>query len=182
LIVTAGAWAAQMLRDLSLPLTVRRKSLFWFDAPGAQCDVATGMPIYLFETLGGVFYGFPKLDARGVKVAEHTGGQEVTDPLTVDRNMLQFEQHSLENFLTHHLPAVSHRVTDHLVCLYTMSPDEHFIIDRHPRFSNVAFAAGLSGHGFKFAPVLGRALSELSLEGKSTLPIDFLSLKRLQSP
>jgi glycine/D-amino acid oxidase-like deaminating enzyme len=60
-----------------------------------------------------------------------------------------------------------------------MSPDEHFFVDRHPHFPNVAFAAGLSGHGFKFAPVLGRALADLVLNGGSLLPIDFLSLSRL---
>jgi glycine/D-amino acid oxidase-like deaminating enzyme len=59
-----------------------------------------------------------------------------------------------------------------------MSPDEHFIVDRHPRHSNVVFAAGLSGHGFKFAPVLGKALAELALDGGTLLPIGFLSLAR----
>ena len=69
-------------------------------------------------------------------------------------------------------------MTDHAVCLYTMSPDEHFIVDRHPAHANVVFAAGLSGHGFKFTPVLGRALADLALDGSTPLPIDFLSLKR----
>jgi len=59
-----------------------------------------------------------------------------------------------------------------------MSPDEHFIVNRHPQHSNVVFAAGLSGHGFKFTSVLGRALADLALDGGTDLPIDFLSLKR----
>jgi glycine/D-amino acid oxidase-like deaminating enzyme len=59
-----------------------------------------------------------------------------------------------------------------------MSPDEHFIVDRHPQHPNVVFAAGLSGHGFKFAPVLGCALADLALDGGTSLPIDFLSLAR----
>jgi glycine/D-amino acid oxidase-like deaminating enzyme len=59
-----------------------------------------------------------------------------------------------------------------------MSPDEHFIVDRHPADGRVAFAAGLSGHGFKFTPVLGQALAELVLNGRSELPLDFLSLRR----
>ena len=62
-----------------------------------------------------------------------------------------------------------------------MSPDEHFIVDRHPQHANVVFAAGLSGHGFKFAPVLGRALADLALDGGTELPIDFLSLARFAS-
>jgi glycine/D-amino acid oxidase-like deaminating enzyme len=59
-----------------------------------------------------------------------------------------------------------------------MTPDEHFIIDRHPNFENLVLAAGFSGHGFKFAPAIGEALAELAIDGKATLPIDFLSLKR----
>jgi sarcosine oxidase len=179
LVVTAGAWSTKMLAGLSLPLTVRRKSLIWFDAPSGDYDVNSGMPIYLFETLGGVFYGFPKLDLRGVKVGEHSGGVSLDDPLAVDRNVLPTEQQSLERFLRRHLPGVPTRITDHTVCLYTMSPDEHFLVDHHPRHPNVAFAAGLSGHGFKFAPVLGQALADLVLDRLSALPIDFLSLDRL---
>jgi len=62
--------------------------------------------------------------------------------------------------------------------MYTMSPDEHFVVDRHPELPNFVFAAGLSGHGFKFVPVLGRALADLALDGGTELPIEFLSLKR----
>jgi glycine/D-amino acid oxidase-like deaminating enzyme len=83
-----------------------------------------------------------------------------------------------QKFLRARLPGASARVTDHSVCLYTMSPDEHFIVDRHPACSNVVFAAGLSGHGFKFAPVLGRALADLALDGSTSLPIEFLSWAR----
>ena len=62
--------------------------------------------------------------------------------------------------------------------MYTMSPDEHFVVDRHPDDDRICFAAGLSGHGFKFAPVLGAALADLAVEGTTSLPIDFLRLDR----
>jgi monomeric sarcosine oxidase len=186
LIVTAGAWASRLLADLSVPLTVRRKSLFWFDAPTADYDVAglrraqpsRGFPVYLFELPHGVFYGFPKLEARGVKIAEHSGGRTVDDPLTVDRSIDAEEQRRLADVLAAHLPGVSSRVTDHVVCLYTMTPDEHFLVDRHPAHGNVVFAAGLSGHGFKFTSVLGHVLADLAVDGATDLPIDFLSLGR----
>jgi monomeric sarcosine oxidase len=187
LVVTAGAWATPILRDLSLRLTVLRKSLFWFDTTAPQYNATAGMPVYLFEFPSAhilpergndVFYGFPKLDARGVKVGEHTGGRVVEDPKLVDRAVDPLEQLAIESFLRAHLPGVSTRVIGHSVCLYTMSPDEHFIVDRHPAHPNVVFAVGLSGHGFKFAPVLGRALADLALDGQTLLPIDFLSLKR----
>jgi glycine/D-amino acid oxidase-like deaminating enzyme len=66
--------------------------------------------------------------------------------------------------------------------MYTRSPDEHFIVDRHPDWPHVVFAAGLSGHGFKFAPALARALADIILQGESKLPIDFLSLARFAEP
>ncbi len=178
LIVTAGAWAAKLLAELSLRLTVRRKSLFWFETNTSHYAAAGGFPAFLYELPTGIFYGFPQLDARGVKIGEHSGGREVSDPLSVDRQVDPFEQAAVVRFLSHYLPGASSRVTGHTVCLYTMSPDEHFIVDRHPQNSNVVFAAGLSGHGFKFAPVLGKALADLVLDGGTNLPIDFLSLSR----
>jgi sarcosine oxidase len=179
LVIAAGAWAGKLLADLNVSLVVRRKSLFWFETDDPKYDVAD-FPVFLFELPAGVFYGFPKLDARGVKVAEHTGGRIVEDPLAVDRNLDVGERQQLTNFLATHLPGVSHQVAHHVVCLYTMSPDENFIVDRHPQHANVVFAAGLSGHGFKFVPVLGRVLAELALDGGTKLPIDFLSLKRFR--
>jgi monomeric sarcosine oxidase len=180
LIIAAGAWAGRLLAELNVSFEVRRKSLFWFNTSATEYDVARGFPVFLFELPHGVFYGFPRLDARGVKVAEHTGGRVVNDPLVVDRSVDGIEQDRLRQFLSAHLPGVSTNVTDHAVCLYTMSPDENFIVDRHPAHANVVFAAGLSGHGFKFVPVLGRALAELALEGDTELPIEFLSLARLR--
>lgn len=179
LVISAGAWARTLLDDLKSDLEVRRKSLFWFETDVPEYDVAAGFPIFFFELPAGLFYGFPKVDARGVKLAEHSGGHTVADPLAVDRTVDAVEQRRLVEFTAAHLPGVSPRVSDHSVCLYTMSPDEHFIVDRHPRHANLVVAAGLSGHGFKFTPVLGRALAELAIDGRTDLPIGFLSLQRI---
>jgi glycine/D-amino acid oxidase-like deaminating enzyme len=167
--------------------------LFWFATNNPEYEVTTGFPVFLFEVpdhttssagelrTPSVFYGFPKIDDRGVKFAEHSGSRIVQDPLNVDRAIDPREQQRLISVLAEWLPGVTNRVTDHAVCMYTMSPDEHFIIDRHPAHASVVFAAGLSGHGFKFTPVLGRALADLALDGETELPIDFLSLERLLS-
>ena len=178
LIVASGAWAGSTLRGLPLELQVRRKSLFWFETASRQYDVAAGFPVYLFELPAGVFYGFPCLDGRSVKVAEHTGGAAIDDPANVNRSIDRDEQERLAAFLAAHLPEVLPWVADHAVCLYTTSPDEHFVVDRHPDQANVVFATGLSGHGFKFTPVLGRALADLALDGSTRLAIEFLSLRR----
>jgi sarcosine oxidase len=178
LVVTAGAWAGQWLAELGVPLTVRRKPVYWFEPQDDRFEADQGCPAYLFETPAGVFYGFPRIDEHGVKVAEHTGGETVADPLTVDRGDRVADREPLLRFTAAHLPGLTDRILGHNVCLYTMSPDEHFIVDRHPELPAVAFAAGLSGHGFKFAPVLGQALVELAIGGQSRLPVDFLSLSR----
>lgn len=180
LVVTAGAWAGRLLSDLNLELSVLRKSLFWFAAPDADYDVPSGLPVFLFELPHGVFYGFPKLDDRGLKIAEHSGGRAVEDPLTVDRTIDAEERRRLADVVAAHLPGVSQHVTGHVVCLYTMSPDENFMVDRHPAHPNIVFAAGLSGHGFKFSPALGRALADLALDGSTDLPTGFLSLDRFR--
>jgi glycine/D-amino acid oxidase-like deaminating enzyme len=123
----------------------------------------------------------PRIDARGVKVAEHSGGALVSDPTQLDRQEKEEDRRRTADFIAAHLPDLTTEPHDHAACMYTMSPDEHFIVDRHPECVDVVFAAGLSGHGFKFAPVLGAALVDLALEGGSSLQIEFLSLNRFRS-
>lgn len=179
LVVTAGAWAGTLLSGLGVRLEVRRKPLLWFAMRDACAHADAGFPCYLFELPTGVFYGFPAIDDRGLKAAEHTAGDVVADPLHVDRRLRDADRAPVEAFLQAHLPAGQTPCREHAVCLYTMSPDEHFIVDRHPQHDRVAFAAGLSGHGFKFAPALGAALADLAMNGATRLPIQFLSLNRL---
>jgi glycine/D-amino acid oxidase-like deaminating enzyme len=148
---------------------VLRKSMFWYAA-----ERHDSLPAFLFELPRGVTYGFPSVDAFGVKVAEHSGGLPVDDPLRAERGIDPAEQARVEAFLTAHVPGVSRTLTRHETCFYTMTPDGHFLLGRHPRWPQVVLAAGLSGHGFKFAPVLGEILADLALDGATRHPIGFL--------
>jgi monomeric sarcosine oxidase len=179
LVLCPGPWAADLVRLPAIPFTVLRKSVFWY-APTSGLDVAaaTALPAFAFDTPQGFFYGFPSLDARGLKVAEHTGGRVVADPLHVDRAIDPAEQATIEGWLAAHLPGVGGLRTAHEVCLYTMSPDHHFVVGLHPEHRQVAVAAGFSGHGFKFASVIGEALADLALAGATPLPTDFLGPTR----
>lgn len=182
LIVTAGPWSGPLLGPLGVGLKVVRKQVHWF-RPAAEAP-DRDVPTFLYELPQGVFYGCPDFESRGVKVAEHTGGAAVADPLAVDRALDRHEFERVSRFCRDCLPLATPELVGHNVCMYTMTADGHFIIDRHPESPQVTFVAGLSGHGFKFAPVLGEALAQLALDGGTTLPIGFLSCRRpaLASP
>jgi sarcosine oxidase len=180
LVLCPGAWATDLLQMPQVPLVVLRKSLFWYGPPAAAgtCFDAGTLPCFAFDTEAGFFYGFPRLDDRGVKLAEHTGGQAVADPLAVDRGVDPAEQDHIEQVITTHLPALGRDRCGHATCLYTMSPDAHFLLGPHSEHPQVAIAAGFSGHGFKFASVVGGILADLALTGATSAPIGFLAPTR----
>lgn len=182
LVLCPGAWATDLLRLPAIPFTVLRKSLFWYaPSAGLSATDAAALPAFAFDTLAGFFYGFPMLDGRGLKLAEHTGGRVVADPVAVDRRIDDAEQATIEGWLADHLPGVGRSRSAHEVCLYTMSPDHHFVVGLHPEHPQVAVAAGFSGHGFKFASVMGEALADLALTGATPLPAAFLSPGRFHA-
>ena len=178
LVITAGAWASDLLQTLRVPLHVLRKPLFWYRTQSSTYRLESGCPCFLFETLGGIFYGFPQSNELGVKLAEHTGGRIVDDPLQIDRTLDAADQQRIETCLANHLPGVSSECAAHAVCMYTMTPDGHFVVGPHPEHPQVSFAAGLSGHGFKFTSVLGEIMADLALDGKTQYPINFLAHQR----
>ena len=182
LVIAAGAWASDLLRLPGLPLRVLRKSLFWYDPADPAAHAAGMLPCFAFAGPAGFYYGFPALAGRGVKIAEHTGGIEVGDPLEIDRAIDTAEQARVEEAIAAHLPRLGNRLVAHATCLYTMSPDGHFVVGRHPDDPAVAIAAGFSGHGFKFASVIGEALADLAIEGRTSLPVGFLSPTRWDGP
>ncbi len=185
LVVTAGAWSGRILQALNLPLTVIRKLLIWVQPERPQDFTPDVFPV--FASAHGFFYGFPTIDDRGVKLAIHwTGGEPAADPdsgqtqpIPEDIRPVLEAAAQLLPTLAGQLPDAFSRVVRTKPCFYTMTPDEHFVIDRHPHIPNLVFAAGFSGHGFKFAPAIGEALVDMALRGTSSLPIEFLSLKRL---
>jgi len=178
LVVTAGAWSGELLADSGLPLRVVRKPLYWFGVEGNAYDAAADFPAFLFETPDGTFYGLPKMDPHGIKVGQHSGGVPVSDPLNVSRDVDSQDLQAVQNFLAAHLPRAKPEMRDHTTCMYTMTADGHFIVDLHPNYRHVAVAAGFSGHGFKFAPVIGQALADLVCQAQTELPVDFLRLNR----
>jgi len=180
LVLTTGAWAAAELTGLGVAAEVWRKVVFWYPAAEPDRYRETIFPTFYVETDYGHFYGFPAIDERGIKVAEHVAVTPIDDPGAIERQLLPGDELPVRRFLAAVMPGVEPARTAHSVCMYTITPDRHFVVDRHPRHAAVVIGAGFSGHGFKFAPVIGEALADLALEGRSALPIGFLGLDRLR--
>jgi sarcosine oxidase len=161
LIISAGAWVNSLLPGAPLPVRVERQVLHWFTpARDADAFAPERCPIHLWQFDGArFFYGFPDLGA-GVKLAFHHGG-EITGAQGARRDVAPDEVQAVRAALRRFVPAADGRCVSSLVCLYTNAPDEHFWIDRHPAHANVIVASPCSGHGFKFAPVVGEILADL---------------------
>lgn len=165
LIISAGAWAASLLPGLKMPFRIERQILHWFEPIGdADSFTPQRCPIHLWQFDGNrFFYGFPDQGA-GVKLAFHHGG-ETTTADEPRREAAPAEVAAIRAAVQRFVPKADGRLLRSVVCLYTNTPDEHFWIDRHPGQPNVLVASPCSGHGFKFAPVIGEILADL-VEGR----------------
>jgi sarcosine oxidase len=179
LVLTAGPWAARMLGDVGSSLRVMRQVVLWHEAARPELFRRDRFPIFIAQTAGGYFYGLPALDPRGVKVARHYGAAELPGPEGVAREVTEEDRAPVRAFLRQYLPGAGES-RHGSVCLYTLTPDRHFLIDRHPEAEGVGLAAGFSGHGFKFAPVVGEMLADLAVQGGTPWPIDLFRLARLR--
>ena len=166
LLLTAGAWIQQLLPDRPLPLTVERQVQFWFEAVEPRLFEAARCPIHIWEyDSGRHFYGFPDL-GQGVKVAIHHEGEAVS-PDAIRREAAPGDVEAMRAVVRRFLPAADGPVRSSAVCLYTNTPDRHFLIGRHPAHDRVLIASPCSGHGFKFSSAVGEVLADLLTEGKS---------------
>jgi sarcosine oxidase len=186
LVITAGAWSGQMIPGINEKLKITRQVLAWVD-PGIKENYALGkFPCWLIAKNGlpGCYYGFPVIsktneeEEEGLKLAYHHPEIE-TDPDHVDRLVKDVELEELKNIAKEYLSVDPPKIAATKTCLYSNSPDENFIIDNLPGYENkVCIAWGFSGHGFKFVSVVGEILADLATEGKTSLPIEFLSANR----
>jgi sarcosine oxidase len=183
LVIAAGAWTPALAASLGVRLEPQRVVLGWFAprAPAAACD-ASRMPAFYVDRPGAPgFYGIPAAQDQGapggVKVAFHAGTP--CDPDAPRAPARGEELAALARATREFAPAAAGRALAAATCLYTMSPDGHFVVDRMPGCRRAWVACGFSGHGFKFMPVIGEALADLATQGITELPIGFLSAARL---
>lgn len=178
LVLTAGPWAGHLLADQGAMLRVMRQTMLWFGTDKSKRFRRDLFPIFLADVPEGPFYGLPEIDGRGLKVAKHYGAPELDSPSKIERAILPTDEAPVRAFLDKHIPDATGPLRDAQTCIYTLTPDRHFLIDLHPRFANVAIAAGFSGHGFKFASVVGEVLADLIEDGGTRWPINMFGFAR----
>ncbi|MBX9829018.1 MAG: N-methyl-L-tryptophan oxidase [Xanthobacteraceae bacterium] len=175
-IVAAGPWATQLVRGL--PLRATRQVMTWFEARQPELFVQGCFPAFLLASRHGNHYGFPSLDGRSVKIAKHHHFDETVDPDRVERAISAADEAAVRIALSEFIPAADGPLAAAKTCLYTVTPDHDFIVDRLPDAPNVVVASACSGHGFKFAPVLGEILADLATKGETRHDISRFRLGR----
>ncbi len=182
LVLTAGAWMSDLLAELAPHLWVERNVLFWFEPQDRIAEFAA-LPVWIMEDVHRregfpayrLYYGFPYDVEHGLKLAGLHFGDRV-DPNTVDREPRGLDEQRLRSFMRRRLPLADGERRLAKVCMYTNSPDGHFVIDRVPD-APVVYASACSGHGFKFASGIGELLADMST--RDAAAPDFLRTLRL---
>ncbi|MER5877412.1 N-methyl-L-tryptophan oxidase [Streptomyces sp. NPDC001910] len=184
LVICPGAWAPGLLTDLGVPFRIERQIMYWFQPRGGTAPfVPERHPIYIWEDAAGVqVYGFPAIDGPdlGAKVAFfRKGGVECT-PEDIDRTVHEDEIRAMADQMARCIPDLPGTFLKASTCMYSNTPDEHFVMARHPAHpESVTVACGFSGHGFKFVPVVGEILADLALDGATQHPIGLFDPHRL---
>jgi len=185
IIFTSGSWTGELLGPSSLPLKVTRQVLAWIEVPDALLYSHPQFPCwFLHDPARGMFYGFPLSktgdpdEPKGIKLGLHMPGV-ITHPDQIDRDIHETDQETIRYFIETYMPQLRDQPIQYKTCMYTYTPDEHFILDYLPGTGKkVMVAGGFSGHGFKFAPVIGEILADLCLEKSTGFDLEFLNLER----
>lgn len=181
IVVAAGPWVPQLADSLgiTLPVEIERQLSHWF-SPVTESERyrAPDCPIGLWEAPNGDLFATLPDEGHGVKVGLHHAGT-VTDPERVDRTTSAAEDRAARDLLNDVMPGAGGRLREARVCLYTNTPDRHFIIDWIQR-DRVLLLSPCSGHGFKFASAIGELAGQMVLDGKSTLDVQPFALSRFR--
>jgi len=180
-IVTAGPWTAMLVPALAGALRVTREVTAWFEPSDPTRLCAEHFPVFILESRHGIHYGIPPRAGigGGIKIAKHHHRDETVDPERCDRAVSAADEALIRAAIAAHLPAANGRMIAAKTCLYTMTPDGDFLIDRLPGAPQVIVASPCSGHGFKFAPVIGEILADLLTRGTTRHDIARFRLARL---
>ncbi len=188
-VVAAGAWLPRLAPGLDLPLQVVRRVPGWFAATSPEAFSTARFPIFIRSDPSGErsWYGCPSLDGATVKVATHDwpGTDEPVDPVVGPRPPDEADAALTGSIVAASLPGLRPRPVRMKPCTYALTPDRHFVVGRRRDLPGLTVLAGFSGHGFKFAPVIGEAAAQLALTGRTDLPVELFDphrFDRVQHP
>lgn len=182
IVFSAGAWNPGFISKLKLPLRLERQVLFWFEPAGSpELFTPDNCPNHSWEYKPGYgLYCQPNFGG-GVKAAFHHGGELFDDPVDLDRTVRESDETTFRRAISDILPQMNGRVVKSAVCLYTDTPDYHFLLDWHPGHRNVIICSPCSGHGFKFSAVVGEIVADMATKGDAGYDMTLFGVERLLS-
>ncbi len=178
LIITSGPWTGKLLPELAPLAVAERQVLAWFKPRNQEAFSPSNFPVFTLATNEGSFYGFPSFDGYGFKLGKFHHFGEAVDPDNFSRTPTPEDEAVLRGFTGTYFPDALGETEDMAVCLFTNSPDEHFIIGTLANYPQVSVAAGFSGHGFKFCSAVGEIMADISVNGETQHNIELFDPSR----
>ena len=177
-VVSAGAWIGELFPEFGRHLRLTRQVLGWFEPVQPALVTPDRFPVFLLESEENIVYGFPDLAGTGVKVGSHLPGRWLARAGDACQDGDMADAASIHDMLARYIPAAAGPVRNLKTCIYTHTPDEDFVIDRHELHPQIVLASPCSGHGFKFASVIGEILADLATVGATPHDISRFQLNR----
>jgi sarcosine oxidase len=181
LVICAGPWAGRLVPRIASLAVPERQVLAWLQPTRPELFAPDRFPVFVLDVEDGNYYGFPEHDVPGFKFGRYHHLREPMDPDDPDRATHPEDEAILRAFAARYFPGGAGPTILLKACIFTNSPDEHFVIDRLPDASQVSIAAGFSGHGYKFCSLVGEVMADLALDGATSHDIGLFSLSRFAS-
>ncbi len=176
-VITAGSWTSELISEFHSILTPVRQVMGWFKPKKEEDFTKEVFPVFNLEVEEGHFYGFPSLDQTGLKIGKWQHRHEKTVPDQLRTDIDKEDEEVLRICLKHYFPKANGQLLNAKACMFTNTPDEHFLIHQSPSMPLLS-ASGFSGHGFKFCSVIGEIIGQLIIRGKTDYDIDLFSIRR----
>lgn len=179
-VIAAGPWITQLVPELVPHLQLTRQPLVWFQPTHPHLVKHDCMPVFSLQTEHDSVYGFPDLFGSGVKVASHLSGGNISSADDSRAAVSDAEKAALQATLQRYVPAAAGAARHATTCVYTRATDEHFVLGLHPEHPKIVVASPCSGHGFKFASIIGEVLADLATTQRTDKPIDLFRPERFR--